>query len=72
MLESELFRDRKYRVRLARSGRTMLFTPDVEEAVVCSDGSIDLPKLAGMVQFAGEVEDEAVVRGGSEIVAFLV
>lgn len=70
--ESELFTDQKYLVRLARSGRTISFTPDVEGAAICVDKTISLPKLADLVPFRGETEYDTVVRDGSEIVVVLV
>ena len=70
--ESALFTDRKYLFRLARSGRTISFAPDVEGAAVCVDGTISLPRLAELVPFRGEAEYDAVVRDGSEIVVVLV
>lgn len=70
-MESELFTGQKYRVMLARSGRTISFTPDVEGAAVCSDGRIELPKLAQLVPFSGEAEYETILKNGKEIVAFL-
>lgn len=70
--ESVLFTDRKYLVRLARSGRTISFTPDVEGAALCVDGTIKLPRLAELVPFNGETDYDAVIRDGSEIVVVLV
>lgn len=70
--ESALFTDKKYLVKLARSGRTISFTPDVEGAAVCVDGTIRLPRLADLVPFDGETEYDTMIRDGSEIVVVLV
>lgn len=51
--------------------RTMSFTPDVEGAAVCSDGKIELPRLAQLVPFSGEIEYDTAVRNGNEIIVSL-
>lgn len=70
--ESALFTDRKYLVKLARSGRTISFTPDVEGAADCKKGAIKLPRLAELLPFDGETEYDTMIKDGSEIVVVLV
>lgn len=68
VFESVLFTDGRYMVKLARSGRTISFKPDVEGTAVCKGGRISLPKLASLVPFDGESEYEVYRRDDSEIV----
>ena len=69
--ESDLFDDGKYLVRLARNGRSISFTPDVEGSAICIGGGIELPRLKDLVPFQGIRECKAIVRNGSEIMVLL-
>ena len=68
--ESDLFTAPKYLVRLARSGRTITFKPDVEGAAVCNEGRMRLPRLEKLVPFGGAETYDAVLKG-NEIVVVL-
>ena len=69
--DSDIFTDGKYLVRLARNGRSISFTPDVEGSAICIGGGIELPRMRDIIPFQGMKEYEAVVKDNSEILVIL-
>ena len=68
VLESELFTSSRYRMTLARDGRSMTFSADIEGKIPCADCRIAIPKLAILLPFTGRSEYTARTTDGTTYV----
>ncbi|AMK13765.1 hypothetical protein AUP07_0716 [methanogenic archaeon mixed culture ISO4-G1] len=67
--KSDLFTEKRYAVKLARSGEYITFTPDIEGKAVCIDNVIDLPAIGDYLNYESRTF-EAQLNGKTLIIFF--
>lgn len=70
-LSSDMFVDGRYDVKIARSGSSMLFVPNVEGSAVCAEHKIKLPRLSELIPFKSVCEYQLVSAGNDVLKAEL-